>query len=246
VTKFLYIVFCGFTLLGRGGTALAVGDPPKGLDTANAVLHAAMLTGAMAFRCAWTTNDTNAWRKQIGQISTMGLEGLVSEGKITLDDAREAQAFQLQTAGVDLVLRVADKNKQLGKCSDAKKQSDWNLMVNLTPPSGAELVSIPETSQMHFAQVASSQCVLQAIILLDDRTSGADVVAQAVIRECTEEAERVFYLTQLAQAHQPDQAQRFADDVVRSDTWSKETASQVLQFRAHVSEADLASSAVAR
>jgi hypothetical protein len=211
----------------------SAGELSPGLYKALQLTKLTLYTGELGLVCQWASEDAEQVHREVAQASTTILKDRILHGELTPEEVWEAQGAALSRVAMNLTHKIALASKAQD-CRDRDWQSAWASFQATTralPPQSPERYAIPEDRALHFAQLASQACIPQAITLLDDHISGADVIARAVSRACREELERVGIL-KLSGSYDASFAQRMTRDFLDSEKFTRELTEQVLEERA--------------
>jgi hypothetical protein len=171
----------------------------------------------MGYKCGWDNSGSRISLERSVLWSSALLQGAISEGKLTLAEATEAQAQLLNRVYLNLFETQSKHSESECKAWHAQ-WSEMTADVGSLKPLYLELPT--EDARSKYLEANASNCLLAAISALDDKRSDAATIAHAAVPYCRESIQADFFAGSDSQAK-----------IVNNLT------SKVLEFRANKSRA---------
>ena len=185
--------------------------------------------------CGWTKDAPERVHQDLQRLSTHSFQQRVLQGRLMPVEAADAQATWLLPVSFRLLARNANEWKKSGECQSKDWRAAWDMFDQLrhTMPADAPLLlSVREESRLHVVQVRAQSCVTQATLLLDDRVSGADVVANAIRETCRDELREQLTASLISNGMSAAAADRQVPRLLQSEALLNKLSAGVLDSRA--------------
>jgi hypothetical protein len=185
--------------------------------------------------CEWTTDSPQRLHQDLQRVSTQFFQDQILHGQLVPVEANNVQATFLLPVSFRLLARNAGEWKKSGDCRDKDWRAAWDLFEQLRralPADAPLLVRVREESRQHVAHLRAKSCITQAIWLLDDRLSGADVVANAVREACRDELREQLSVSLINSESSAAFTERQVDRLFESEELVRKLSATVLDVRA--------------
>ncbi|MEJ1960958.1 MAG: hypothetical protein WDO56_05180 [Gammaproteobacteria bacterium] len=228
-TRFAAMIAVGFCTVPRAEQA------QSGADWAETSLLSMAHTVELAQVCGWTSDTAAQIHSDLQKAITQLFQDRVLRGQLIPAEAVNAQAQWLLPISFRLLARNAVDWKGAGECNSFEWRQAWAAFGKVRqglPPDAPLWFRVPEESRAQMLQLRVQSCITQATILLDDRISGADVIANAVRDACRSELLEQLDASLTSHGASPNELDRRARSVLDSDAMLRKISSGVVEWRA--------------
>lgn len=235
----------GVILLGGAcAPALPAQEAASPASWAETTLASFSHTVELGLICHWTTDTPDIVHRDLQRSSTQLFQDRILKGQLMPVEAADAEAVWFLPVSFRLASHYAITWKRSGECQSTDWKKTWDIFEETRrqlPPEAPLLIRIPDESRQQVTQLKAQSCITEATLLLDDHTSGADVVAGAVRETCRNELLEQLVLRLTSGGISEEVAHRQASRFLESDELLRKISTSVLDARASASDENAAS-----
>jgi hypothetical protein len=153
-------------------------------------INASINLADMSYKCGWDKSESRISLQRSEVWSSAILRGAISDGKLTLAEATEAQAQLLNR--VYLNLFETQSKHSASECKTWHAQwSEMTSNIGALKPLYLELPT--ESARNKYLDEKATNCLMDAISALDDKHSDAATIAHAAVPYCRESIQADFF-----------------------------------------------------